>query len=118
MPVQCASRNSTDNKATRSVEVSGWDAEGQFFVEIADLDSNDSGHTTVSLFHRVHSGSLVFVRLLHGEGEDAYEKSHPTANEAQAAEPPDSTGRSRIRLIPCQPRAARRPGDLAGATRI
>lgn len=93
---------------TSSVEVSGWDAEGQFFVEIAGLDLNDSGDTAVRLCHRVHSGALVFVRLLHGEGEGAYEKGYPTANEAQAAEPPDFTGRSRVQLIPCQPRAGRR----------
>jgi len=105
MPVQSAQMNALSNTATRSVEVSGWDAEGQFFVEIADLDLNDSGDHSVSLCHSVHSGSLVFVRLLHGDGEEAYGKGHPTAHEAQAAEPPDFTGRFRIHLIPCQPRA-------------
>ena len=118
MPVQCESRNSINNAATRSVEVSGWDADGQFFVEIADLDLDNSGDVTVRLCHCVHSGSLVFVRLLQGEGQDAYEKGYPTANEAQAAGPPDFTGRSRIRLTPCQPRAAHRRGDRIGTTRI
>jgi len=98
MPAECAFGPTPD------VEVSGWDAEGQFFVEITGLDLNDSGGTAVRLCHRVHSGSLVFVRLLHGEGDGTYEKGCPTANEAHAAEPPDFTGRSRVRLIPCQPR--------------
>ena len=117
MPAQCAPMT-MNNAATQSVEVSGWDAEGQFFTEIADLDVNNSGDTTVSLCHLVYSGSLVFVRFLHGDGERAYEKGHPTAHEAQAAEPPDFTGRSRIRLIPCQPRAPRRGSDLSGTARI
>jgi hypothetical protein len=107
MPAECAV-DSIDDIAIPSVEVSGWDAEGQFFVEIAGLDLNDSGDPAVRLCHRVHSGSLVFVRLLYGEGQDAYEKGCPTANEAQVAESPDFTGRARVRLIPCQPRAPRR----------
>jgi len=115
MPVQFAPVNTHMNTitdtVTQSVEVSGWDAEGQFFVEIAELNFADSGDKTVSLCHRVHTRSLVFVRLPHGYGGEAYEKSQPTAHEAQAAEPPDFTGRSRIRLIPCQPRAARRGSD-------
>ena len=117
MPVQCAPVTMS-NTAAESVEVSGWDAEGQFFAEIADLDLNDSEGTSVKLCHRVRGGSLLFVRLLHGDGEQAYEKGNPTAHEAQAAEPPDFTGRSRIRLIPCQPRVARRRSDPFGATRI
>ena len=117
MPVQCAPMT-MNNSATQSVEVSAWDAEGQFFAEIADLSVNNSGDTTVSLCHRVYSGSLVFVRFLHRDGEQACEKGHPTAHEAQAAEPPDFPGRFRIRLIPCQPRAPRRGSDRSGATRI
>jgi hypothetical protein len=110
--------NTMNSTATQSVEVSGWDAEGQFFVEIAELILNDSGDRSVSLCHHVYSGSLVFLRLLHGDGDEAHEKGHPTAHEAQAAEPPDFTGRSRVRLISCQPRAPRRGGDRSGATRI
>jgi len=87
-------------------------------AEIADLSVNNSGDTTVSLCHRVYSGSLVFVRFLHRDGEQAYEKGHPTAHEAQAAEPPDFPGRFRIRLIPCQPRTPRRGRDRSGTTRI
>jgi hypothetical protein len=108
MPTECVTTTFANEGATTSVEISGWDAEGQFFLEIADLDVNDSGDATARLCHRVNSGSLVFVRLLPGDGECASEKSHPVANEAYASEPPDFTGRCRIRLTPCQPRAARR----------
>ncbi len=114
--MQCAPMT-TSSTATESVEVSGWDAEAQFFAEIANLDSNESGES-VKLYHRVRSGSLLFVRLLRGEAEEACEKSHPSAYEAQAAEPPDFTGRARIRLVPCQPRAARRAGDRSAVTCI
>jgi hypothetical protein len=99
MPAQCA---------LEPVEVPGWDAEGQFFVEITGLDLHDSGDTAVRLCHRVHSGSPVFVRLLHGEGDGTCEKGCSTANEAHSAEPPDFTGRSCVRWIPCPPRGARR----------
>lgn len=118
MPAKCAVSSATSNAVAQSVEVSGWDAEGQFFVEIADLDLSDSGETTARLCHRVSSGSLVFVRLLYGQGEDVHERSHPTANEAHPIEAPDFTGRYRIRLTPCQPRAARQHGDQMMATRI
>jgi len=108
MPTECAVTTAPSDSTNQSVEVSGWDADGQFFVEIADLDLTDSGDTIVRLCHRVHSGSLVFVRLLHGDGENAREKGHPSANEAQATELPDLAGRCRIRLTPCQPRTAPR----------
>jgi hypothetical protein len=119
MPAECAVNNDVAaDSATQSIEVSGWDAEGQFFVEIAEMDINDSGNATTRLCHRVNSGSLVFVRLVYGQGRDAREKSHPTANEAHATEAPDFDGRCRIRLTPCQPRASRNPGDQTMAPRI
>jgi hypothetical protein len=117
MPAECAVSSST-TETTQPVEISGWDAEGQFFVEIAELELDDAGETTARLCHHVGSGSLVFVRLLIGQAEDPCEKGHPTANEAHPTGAPDLTGRCRIRLTPCQPRAARRPGDQTRATRI
>jgi hypothetical protein len=118
MPAECAVHNSASDTITQSVEVSGWDTEAQFFVEIAELDLSDSGDATARLCHRVNSGSLVFVRLLHGPSQDAHEKGHPTPSEAYAIETPDSAGRCRVRLTPCEPRAARRPGDQTVASCI
>jgi hypothetical protein len=104
---------------TRAAEVSGWDAEGQFFVEIANLEETDeSGETIVSLRHHVHTGSLLFVRLLPGASDHQAEKSHPTPHEAQAAQPLDFRGRSRVRLINCRPRPARRASDSFATNRI
>ncbi len=45
MPVEFAATPSHCDSISQSVEVSGWDADGQFFVEIADLDVSDSGDT-------------------------------------------------------------------------
>ena len=108
MPAECAVDTPTSVIEAQAVEVSGWDAEGQFFVEIADLDLGESGATTARLCHCVASGSLVFVRLLHGRNQDADGRGYPTPNEAHVTEAPDATGRCRIRLTPCQPRAAER----------
>ena len=118
MPTECAVSSQTGDGVTQSVEVSGWDADGQFFVEIADVDLSDSGDMTAHLRHRVDSGSLVFVRLWHAQDADAQQKSYPTAHEARATETPDFTGRCRTRLTTCQPRDARRLGDQKVATRI
>ena len=111
MPAECPVGTAVSDTLTESVEISGWDAEGQFFVEIADLEVSKSGDTIALLCHGVNNGSLVFVRLLHGHGQQPREKGDPSAHETQAIEPPDATGRCRIRLTPCQPRAARRRGD-------
>ena len=118
MPVECAGTGSKSHTTAQSAEVSGWDADGQFFVEIAELDVSDSGSTTARLCHRLNSGSLVFVRLLHGYGDGLHEKGYPTAHEAHAAEPPDFSGRCRIRLTPCQPRLPRRLSYQKTPTRI
>jgi hypothetical protein len=118
MPTECAVSSLVDVATPQSVEVSGWDNEGQFFVEIATLELTEEGETTALLCHRVTSGSLVFVRLVTVQVGDSYEKSHRTANEAYAAEMPDFAGRCRVHLTPYQPRAARTGGDQTGATRI
>jgi hypothetical protein len=118
MSAECAVASSLTPVVTDSVEVSGWDAEGQFFAEMAILDVSYAGDLTTSLCHRITNGSLMFVRLLSGPGEDTYEKGQPTANEAYAIEAPDFTSRCRIRLTPCQPQSVRRHGDQTVATRI
>jgi hypothetical protein len=118
MPAECVVESSVNDTVTQSAEVSGWNAEGQFFAEIAELDVADSGDITARLCHRIHSGSLVFVRLARANGQDAGDKGHPTAHEAYAIAEPDFTGRCRIRLTPCQPRPPRGFGDQTVPTRI
>ncbi len=89
----------------QSVEVSGWDAEGEFFVELAEMDSCQNSVSSVRLRHRVRSGSLVFVRRIQNQGE-LHHKGHPEAKEAHQIHLPDPAGRWQIRLSPCH------PGDL------
>ena len=97
-----------DTSQVQPVEVSGWDREGQFFVEIADMGVDESSSSTVRLHHRVTSGSLVFVRMV-ADVNDVHQKSYPAANEAQQTDLSDFAGKCRIRLTPCRPR------DLRGA---
>lgn len=118
MSAECASGCLTRDIATQSIEVSGWDAEGNFFVEIADLYLSDSGEATARLCHRMDSGSLVFVRSRNRQSEYTREQSYPTANEAHTIGMPDPFGRSPILLTPCRPRATRRLGDQKVASRI
>jgi len=104
MPAQATLELPVAGASSQSAEISGWDVQGQFFVEIADLDLGDPKGATTRLCHRVADGSLVFVRLRPQPGEA---HSHPTASEAYAAAEPDFAGRSLIRLSPCQPRLGR-----------
>src|SRR3954467_1903944 len=83
------------------VEVSGWNAEGEFFVEIAEMDVHETAGSTVRLYHRVHSGSLIFVRPVVNLG-GANQKGHPIPNQVQMSDLPDVTGRSKLRLSPCR----------------
>jgi hypothetical protein len=118
MSTECALDCITRDIATQSIEVSGWDAEGNFFVEIADLYVSDSGEATARICHRLNTGSLVFVRSRNRQSEDTREQSYPSANEAHTIGMPDPFGRSPIRLTPCRPRATRRLGDQKVASRI
>jgi hypothetical protein len=87
----------------KAVEISGWDAEGQFFVEVADMNVDERSGSSVSLCHRIESGSLLFVRPVLHLGE-ANRRAHPVANEARRTDLPDAMGRWRIQLSPCEPR--------------
>ena len=97
-----------------SVEVSGWDALGQFFVEVADLDLDGPGDIAVRLDHRVRTGSVVFVRIVQSYEVGTDAKSYPAASEVQLIEPPDANGRCRIRLVLCQANGGRRSSDEKG----
>jgi hypothetical protein len=118
MPAECAAPDVMIDIADASVEVSGWDAEGQFFVEIAGIEIGSSGETATRLCHRVLDGSLVFVRLVNSPDQPDQQKGHPTPNEAHPMDSTEPDGRCRVRLTPCQPRSPRRPGDQIRATRI
>lgn len=50
-------------RAGRVAEISGWDAEENFFVEKAVLQEDDGGNRA-DLRARLRVGSLVFVRMI------------------------------------------------------
>jgi hypothetical protein len=63
---------------TYSVEISGWNADEDFFVENTELNWTQE-NKTIQLQHAVRKGTVVFVRLI---GIDAQEGSVPVAYQA------------------------------------
>jgi hypothetical protein len=84
-----------------AVEVSGWDAEGRFFVEHSALDSTGSGRKTLLLRHAVPPSSLVFIRARHA---DSFAKSHPEAHHVERMESSESSGYHKLHLTDFPPR--------------
>src|SRR5262245_16427931 len=82
MLAECAAPDTALDPPVQSVEISGWDAKGQFFVEIACLDVTASGEATAFLCHPVTDGSLVFVRPVSEPTQSHQQKGHPAPNEA------------------------------------
>jgi hypothetical protein len=68
-----------DRRASHPVEVSGWDVNMRFFVELTDVNENEPGVKTVALHNRICSDALVFVRLL---GAPAPDSGCPVAHQA------------------------------------
>jgi|ERR1700733_9106150 len=69
---------SSASPASYRIEVSGWDADENFFVEKADLEWR-AREKKVSLQHPIREGAMVFVRLL---GNPLQNNSNPVAFEA------------------------------------
>ena len=46
------------------VEVSGWDARREFFVESVQLESDGTSGKTLTLEHGLSRGAVVFLRLV------------------------------------------------------
>ena len=65
-----------------SVEVSGWDISGEFFVEKSELEWNEQSGKLVVLQRMLPEGAYVFVRLLQ---VTSVERSHPVAYAAHFA---------------------------------
>ncbi|MGO9642127.1 MAG: hypothetical protein ACLP1Y_12585 [Candidatus Acidiferrales bacterium] len=85
------------------IEISGWNVEGEFFVEKADLRWNDMGEKRVSLRESVRDGAVVFVRLMIRKSDNA---TFPIAYQAELITDQRSRGTIEMKLIPCQPRAS------------
>ncbi|HVO57827.1 MAG TPA: hypothetical protein VMT51_09055 [Dongiaceae bacterium] len=53
-----------EKQSLYAVEVSGWDAHEQFFVEKTELYWDEESGKHVHLVHAIPSGALIFLRLL------------------------------------------------------
>jgi hypothetical protein len=100
----------TITKSHYPVEISGWDAQGTFFVDKAILEWGESGAGTMRLRRRMSPGTLVFLRLLTPVrlGKDC-----PSPHNVEVIEGPDYAGWCKLRLVQSQPRHAmfRSPDD-------
>jgi len=88
------------------VEVSGWDALENFFVEKTTLHWDRGASKEVSLCSSVREGCVVFVRLLQ---RAANADTIPIAYRVAKLGAKDGTGRVTARLVQLYPRAAVKP---------
>jgi len=85
------------------VEVSGWDAKENFFVEKTHLDWEGEGRKEIALRNCLREGAVIFVRLLQPlSGTNNF----PIAYQAISVGTKDNGGRVRVGLERLRPRAA------------
>jgi hypothetical protein len=94
-----------------TVEVSGWDTQGSFFVEHSTLDCTQSGCKVLALRCSVGSRSLLFLRTLYS---GSVGKSCPEAYQVESIESTEGSGFKYLRLTNFLPRRSREcePKDL------
>lgn len=85
------------------VEVSGWDAKENFFVEETTLERKPEDKKSMLLRADIRPGCTVFVRLLQPL---ATATSFPIAYEALTSAERDTSGAARISLERLRPRAS------------
>jgi hypothetical protein len=90
------------NQNSYAVEVSGWDASEDFFVEKTDLTWTADGMKEISLHHTVREGSVIFVRLMQPV---ANSDSCPIACQTVKVMEHAATGRALVLLSQLRPRA-------------
>jgi len=84
------------------VEVSGWDARENFFVEKTSLAWAHEGRKEVSLRSPLRQGCVVFVRLIQSLTQHS---SFPVAYQAVAIDGKNALGRARVSLQQLHPRS-------------
>jgi hypothetical protein len=85
------------------VEVSGWDARENFFVEKTMLEWSHEEKKEISLRSPLHEGCVVFVRLLQPLTNG---NNFPVAYQAIKVLAKDPGGSMRVRLAQLRPRAS------------
>ncbi|HKS80561.1 MAG TPA: hypothetical protein VJR23_03575 [Candidatus Acidoferrales bacterium] len=97
------------------VEVSGWDASENFFVEKTILDWTSEESKEVLLHSALREGSVVFMRLLQPMSGS---NNFPLAYQAVNVKPKDSTGKARVSLAQLRPKASRKDLDLVSQNNV
>jgi hypothetical protein len=87
------------------VEISGWDAGENFFVEKTVLDWPSDEIKQVLLRSPLREGSVIFMRLLQPLNDG---HNFPLAYQAVQVAPRDLHGQVRVRLAQLHPRATHR----------
>jgi hypothetical protein len=90
------------NQNSYAVEISGWDASEDFFVEKTDLTWTAEGVKEISLHRAVREGSVIFVRLMQPL---AHADNYPIACQAVKVMEHAATGRAHVLLTQLRPRA-------------
>lgn len=90
------------NQNRYAVEISGWDASEDFFVEKTELTWSADGMKEISLHRGVREGSVLFVRLMQPA---ANADNHPIACQAVKVMEHAANGRARVLLSQLRPRA-------------
>ena len=114
----CEASDVARTAPTRAAEISGWDVNGRFFVEMAKIEANETGDISTRLGHCVEEASLVFVRASDSYGAEDSERGLPIAHEVRETSTSDGAGRYRVCFIPCRPRPVRHYGDQKASSRI
>lgn len=90
------------------VEVSGWDARENFFVEKTLLAWDKAGKKEITLQAGLRKGCVVFVRLLQTVSIGS---NFPVAYQAIEIYRKDPAGRWRVNLEQLRPRVMREQGN-------
>jgi hypothetical protein len=93
----------TTEQVIYPIEISGWNVNGEFFVERAELRWNDLGEKRISLRETVRDGAVVFARLM---SRNADSPAVPIAYQAELVPDQRSRGTIEMKLVPCQPRSS------------
>jgi hypothetical protein len=106
-----------NSEDTYRVEVSGWDAKENFFVEKTTLEWKPEDKKSMLLRADIRPGCIVFVRLLQPL---ATATSFPIAYEALMGAEKDMSGAARVSLERLRPRATYKEtfGDGLLAVRV
>ena len=96
-----------DKYESHPVEVSGWDVNMRFFVELTNAEESAPGIKTVALQNRIGSDALVFVRLL---GEPGSHHGCPVAHQALSSRRAEN-GVSTVALV--ELRSGKHSGEMS-----